>query len=170
MGIVVCAVWALYCCVKVGTFDLFSTGKEKEILGFVIYVAEVLVKMRDLLKVEPNGCSRLRLKSLISFIIIWLLRKFERTWKCENIYIYIYIYYGFNNLCSSCLRFMWIERETSTTFWSCFFCIFVLFFVLRGERQFEQKYLFTPNFNKGGLRKTNGTYYRWVKWYFSNHG
>ena len=91
-------------------------------------------------------------------------------WKKKKIYIYIYIYSGFNDLCSSCLRFMWIERETNTTFWFCFFCIFVLFFVLRGERQFEQKYLFTPDFNKGGLRKTNGTYYRWVKWYFSNHG
>ena len=79
MGIVVCAVRALYCCVKVETFDLFSIGKEKEILGFVIYVVEVLVKMRDLLKVEPNGCLRLRLKSLISFIVIWLLRKFVRT-------------------------------------------------------------------------------------------
>ena len=75
MGIVVCSICALYCCVKVETFDLFLIGKEKEILGFVIYVVEVLVKMRDLLKVEPNGCLRLRLKSLISFIVIWLLRK-----------------------------------------------------------------------------------------------
>ena len=70
----------------------------------MIYVIEVLVKMRDLLKVEPNGCLRLRLKSLISFIVMWWLRKFERTWECEkkkkikN--------YGFNDLCSSCLRFM----------------------------------------------------------------
>ena len=70
MGIVVCVVWALYCYVNVETFDLFSIGNEKEILGFVIYVVEVLVKMRDLLKVEPNGCLRLRLKSLISFIVM----------------------------------------------------------------------------------------------------
>ena len=63
---------------------MFSIGKEKEILGFVIYVIEVLVKMRDLLKVEPNGCLRLRLKSLISFIVMWWLRKFERTWECEK--------------------------------------------------------------------------------------
>ena len=63
---------------------MFSIGKEKEILGFVIYVVEVHVKMRDLLKVEPNGCLRLRLKCLISFIVIWLLRKFERTWECEK--------------------------------------------------------------------------------------
>ena len=93
MGIVVCSICALYCCVKVETFDLFSIGQEKEIPRFVIYVVEVLVKMRDLLKVETSGCLRLRLKSLISFIVIWLLRKFERTWECEkkNIYIYIYI-------------------------------------------------------------------------------
>ena len=76
-------------------------GKEKEILGFFIYVVEVLVKMRDLLKVEPNGCLRLRLKGLISFIVIWLLRKFERTWECEK-----KKNYGFNDLCSSCSRFM----------------------------------------------------------------
>ena len=82
MGIVVCSVCALYCCVKVETFDLFSIGKEKEILGFVIYIVEVLVKMRDLLEVEPNGSLRLRLKSMISFIVIWLLRKFVRTWEC----------------------------------------------------------------------------------------
>ena len=63
---------------------MFSIGKEKEILGFVIYVVEVLVKMRDLLKVESNGSLRLRLKSMISFIVIWLLRKFERTWECEK--------------------------------------------------------------------------------------
>ena len=32
--------------------------------------------------------------------------------------------------------------------------------------KFEQKYLFTPDFNKCGLQKTNGTYHRWVKLYF----
>ena len=53
-------------------------------MGFVIYIVEVLVKMRDLLKVESNGSLRLRLKSMISFIVIWLLRKFERTWECEK--------------------------------------------------------------------------------------
>ena len=72
-----------------------SIGKEKEILGFFIYVVEVLVKMRDLLKVEPNECLRLRLKGLISFIVIWLLRKFERTWECEkkekNLGLMIYV-------------------------------------------------------------------------------
>ena len=39
-----------------------------------------------------------------------------------------------NDLCSSCLRFIWIERETNTTFWSCFSCIFVLFFCF-GRRE-----------------------------------
>ena len=53
-------------------------------MGFVIYIVEVLVKMRDLLKVEPNGSLRLRLKSMISSIVIWLLRKFERTWEFEK--------------------------------------------------------------------------------------
>ena len=53
-------------------------------MGFVIYIVEVLVKMRDLLKVESNGSLRLRLKSMISSIVIWLLRKFERTWECEK--------------------------------------------------------------------------------------
>ena len=56
-------------------------------------------------------------------------------------------------------------------FWSCFSYIFV-FFVFWEERdiKFEQKYLFTHDFNRGGLRKTNGTYLKWVKWHISNHG
>ena len=33
----------------------------------------------------------------------------------------------------------------------------------RRDIKFEKKYLFTPDFNKSGLRKTNGTYHRWVK-------
>ena len=70
-------------------------------MGFVIYVVEVLVKKRDLLKVEPNGCLRLRLKSLISFIVIWLLRKFVRAWEYEK-----KKKIGFNDLCSLCSRFM----------------------------------------------------------------
>ena len=72
---------------------MFSISQEKEILGFVIYVVEILEKMRDLLKVETSGCFRPRLKSLISFIVIWLLRKFERSWECEK------KKYGFNDLC-----------------------------------------------------------------------
>ena len=42
---------------------------------------------------------------------------------------------------------------------------FLCYFLFREERdiKFEQKYLFTPDFNRGGLRKTNGTYHRWVK-------
>ena len=71
---------SLYCFVKVETFD----WKGERNSGFSDYVVEILVKMRDLLKVEPNGCLRLRLKSLISFIVIWLLRKFKRTWECEK--------------------------------------------------------------------------------------
>ena len=69
-------------------------------MGFVIYIVEVLVKMRDLLKVETSGCLRLRLKSLISFIVIWLLRKFVRAWEYEK------KKFGFNDLCSLCSRFM----------------------------------------------------------------
>ena len=46
-----------------------------------------------------------------------------------------------------------------------FSCFSVFFFLFWEERDIkcEQKYLFTPNFNRGGLRKTNGTYLRWVK-------
>ena len=42
---------------------------------------------------------------------------------------------------------------------------FLCYFLFWEERdmKFEQKYLFNPNFNRGGLRKTNGTYLRWVK-------
>ena len=37
-------------------------------------------------------------------------------------------------VCSSCSKFIWIKREINITFWSCFSYIFVLFFVLGGER------------------------------------
>ena len=42
---------------------------------------------------------------------------------------------------------------------------FLWYFLFWEERdiKFEQKYLFTHDFNRGGLRKTNGTYHRWVK-------
>ena len=40
--------------------------------------------------------------------------------------------------------------------------VFLLYFLFWEESdiKFEQKYLFTPDFNKRGLRKTNGTYLR----------
>ena len=48
---------------------------------------------------------------------------------------------------------------------------FLCYFLFWEERdiKFEQKYLFTSNFNRGGLRKTNGIYLRWLKWHFLNH-
>ena len=123
--IVVCAVWALYCRVNVETFDLFSIGKEKEILGFVTYIVEVLVKMRDLLKVEPNGCLRLWLKSLISFIVIWLLRKFERIWECEkkNLGLMIYVLHV-QDLCELRERPIPLFDLICLAFLCYFFCFF----------------------------------------------
>ena len=42
---------------------------------------------------------------------------------------------------------------------------FLCYFLFWEERdiKFEQKYLFTLDFNRGGLWKTNGTYLKWVK-------
>ena len=42
---------------------------------------------------------------------------------------------------------------------------FLLYFLFWEERdiKFEQKYLVSPDFNRSELRKTNGTYHRWVK-------
>ena len=42
---------------------------------------------------------------------------------------------------------------------------FLYYFWFWEERniKFEQKYLFIPDFNRCGLRKTNVTYLRWVK-------
>ena len=126
--------------------------KEKEILGFVIYVVEVLVKMRDLLKVESNGSLRLRLKSMISFIVIWLLRKFERTWECEK-KKKLYVLHV-QDLCEL--------RERPIPLFDLVSLAFLCYFLFWDKRdiKFGQKYLFTPDFNRGGLRKTNGTYYR----------
>ena len=138
---------------------MFSIGKEKEILGFMIYVVEVLVKMRDSLKVEANGCLRLRLKSLISLIVIWLPRKFVRTWECGKkkiLGLMIYILHV-QDLCEL--------RERPIPLLDLVSLAFLCYFLFWEERdiKFEQKYLFTPDFNRGGLRKTNGTYHRWVK-------
>ena len=128
-------------------------------MGFVIYVVEVLVKMRDLLKVEPNGCLRLRLKSLISFIVIWLLRKFERTWECEKkkkkkiLGLMIYVLH---------VQDLYELRERPIPLFDLVSLAFLCYFLFWEERdiKFEQKYLFTPDFNRGGLRKTNETYHR----------
>ena len=45
--------------------------------------------------------------------------------------------------------------------------VFLLYYLFCKERniKFEQKYLFTPDFNRSELRKTNGIYHRWVKWF-----
>ena len=49
---------------------------------------------------------------------------------------------------------------------------FLCYFLFWEERdiKFEQKYLFTHDFNKCDLRKTNGTYFKLVKLYFLNYG
>ena len=127
-------------------------------MGFVIYIVEVLVKMRDLLKVEPNGSLRLRLKSMISSIVIWLLRKFERTWECEKKKKKSFGYVlHVQDLCEL--------RERPIPLFDFVSLAFLCYFLFWEERdiKFEQKYLFTPDFNRSGLRKTNGTYHRWVK-------
>ena len=42
-----------------------------------------------------------------------------------------------------------------------FFLVFLCYFLfLERDIKFEQKYLFTLDFNRGGLRKTNETYFR----------
>ena len=134
---------------------MFFIRKEKEILGFVIYVVEVLLKMRDLLKVESNGSLRLRLKSMISFIVIWLLRKFERTWECEKkkkkVLGMFFMFKIYVNI-----------RERPIPLFDFVSLAFLCYFLFWEERdiKFEQKYLFTPDFNRSGLRKTNGTYHR----------
>ena len=85
----------------------------------------------------------------------------------------------FCTLCSgawNCITSSSSSSTTSTTkpslliLFLLHFCVF--FFVFWEERdiKFEQKYLFTHDFNRGGLRKTNGIYLKWVKWHFSNHG
>ena len=46
-----------------------------------------------------------------------------------------------------------------------FLCYFFLFFLFWEERdiKLEQKYIFTLNFIRGGLRISNGGNHRWVK-------
>ena len=63
-------------------------------------------------------------------------------------------------------------RERSISLFDLVFLTFLCYFLFWEERyiKFEQKYLFTLDFNRGESRKTNGSYLRWIKWYFSNHG
>ena len=70
----------------------------------------------------------------------------------------LFIFFGYvlhvQNLCE------WRERQIPV--FDLVFLAFLLYFLFWEERdiKFEQKYLFTLDFNRGGLRKTNGTYYR----------
>ena len=58
------------------------------------------------------------------------------------------MFFMFQNLCE------WRERQMPP-----FDLVFLFYFLFWEEKdiKFEQKYLFIPNFNRGGLRKTNGT-------------
>ena len=73
----------------------------------------------------------------------------------------LFIFFGYvfhvQNLCE------WREKQIQL-FDLVFFAV-LLYFLFWEERdiKFEQKYLFTPDFNRGGLRKTNGIYHMWVK-------
>ena len=57
-----------------------------------------------------------------------------------------------------------VNGERQIPVFDLVFLAFLLYFLFWEERdiKFEQKYLFTLDFNRGGLRKTNGTYHRWV--------
>ncbi|KAK9985987.1 hypothetical protein SO802_030938 [Lithocarpus litseifolius] len=84
--------------VWVETFDLFSIGKEKEILGFVIYVVEVLVKMRDLLKVEPNGYLQFKdIEEIEDCLIVERLENSDDNLLDKVAYIEVETYHLYNN-------------------------------------------------------------------------
>ena len=93
-------------------------------------------------------------------------------WHCSQWSLWRLIWVFYFWICSSCSRFVWMERETNATFWSSFSCIFVLFFLFWEERdiKLEQKYLFTLNFNRSGLQISNGGNHRWVKCQNWNNG
>ena len=57
------------------------------------------------------------------------------------------------------------ERERQIPLFDLLSLAFLCYFLFWEERdiKFEQKYLFTINFNKGGLRKTNRTHLKWAK-------
>ena len=60
---------------------------------------------------------------------------------------------------------MCVNGERQIPFFDLVSLVFLCYFLFWEERdiKFEQKYLFIPDFNRGGLRKTNGTYLKWVK-------
>ena len=70
----------------------------------------------------------------------------------------------FSCVCSSYFK-MCVNGERQIPLFDLVSLVFLCYFLFWEERdiKFEQKYLFTPEFNRGGLRKTNGTYLRRVK-------
>ena len=96
-------------------------------------------------------------------------------WLKGNIVLFGYlcrlIWVLFFWVCSSCSDLCEL-RERPIPLFDLVSLAFLCYFLFWEERdiKFEQKYLFTPDFNKGGLRKTNETYLKWVKWHFLNHG
>ena len=88
------------------------------------------------------GCMFLILVGWLSWLDVFYFYKTLTFWSCFqlSLYTYIYIYIYF--------FFFWEERDI----------------------KWEQKYIFTPIFNRGGLQETNWLSLRWAKWHFSNHG
>ena len=56
-------------------------------------------------------------------------------------------------------------RERPIPLFDLVFLAFLCYFLFWEERdiKFEQKYLFTPDFNRDGLQKTSRTYLKWIK-------
>ena len=75
-----------------------------------------------------------------------------------RLFIFLYTFFMFK----ICVNGERDKYQFLILFFFLHFCSIFLFFLFWEERdiKFEQKYLFTPDFNRGGLRKTNGTYHR----------
>ena len=69
-------------------------------------------------------------------------------------------YLGMFYMCKICMN-----GERQIPLFDLVSLTFLCYFLFWEERdiKFKREYLFNPDFNRGGLRKTNGTYLRWVK-------
>ena len=101
-----------------------------------------------------RGCGSKRGKRGCYFFYVIVL-------KAKICVDFFFFFFGYvlhvQNLCE------WRDRQIP--FFDLVFLAFLCYFLFWEERdiKFEQKYLFTSDFNRGGLRKTNETYLRWVK-------
>ena len=102
----------------------------------------------------------------IYLVLLKFLSQISKIWRMQIfmfflIWAFFFFFFGYvlhvQALCE------WRERQIPLLIF--FLLYFLCYFLFWEERdiKLEQKYLFTLDFNRGGLRNLNGAYLRWAK-------